>query len=156
MSQASDEFPVVHVVAANWLRLGLDSLLRSIALTARTHGSVQQFLDTDRLDEPGCIVLDVRLPDTSRLDFREELASLGIRLPVVLMTRRGDIPMSVRATKAGAVDFLPKPFRDQDMIDANTAAIDRDRLRQAGENHAVAVVDRSQPIRRANGRSRYR
>ena len=84
-------------------------------------------------DRPGCIVLDVRLPGTSGLDFQNRLAGNGIALPVVLMTGHGDIPMSVRAMKAGAVDFLAKPFRDQDMLDAVATAIDRDRTRRAGE-----------------------
>ncbi|MCC8954185.1 response regulator transcription factor [Bradyrhizobium sp. Pear77] len=143
MPQASGETPVVHIVDDDdSQRFGLDSLLRSVGLAARTYGSTQEFLKADRLDGPGCIVLDVRLPGTSGLDFQEELATLGIRLPVVLMTGHGDIPMSVRAMKAGAVDFLPKPFREQDMIDAVTAAINRDRLQRANENQAIAIVDR--------------
>ncbi|MCC8943581.1 response regulator transcription factor [Bradyrhizobium sp. Arg62] len=143
MPQASDEIPVVHIVDDDdSQRFGLDSLLRSVGLTARTYGSTHEFLKADRLDGPGCIVLDVRLPGTSGLDFQEELATLGIRLPVVLMTGHGDIPMSVRAMKAGAVDFLPKPFREQDMIDAVTAAISRDRLQRANETQAIAIVDR--------------
>jgi FixJ family two-component response regulator len=143
MPQASVEIPVVHIVDDDdSLRCGLDSLLRSVGLLARTYGSTQEFLKADRLDGPGCIVLDIRLPGTSGLDFQEQLAGLGIYLPVVLMTGHGDIPMSVRAMKAGAVDFLPKPFRDQDMIDAVTAAINRDRLRRTSETQAVAVADR--------------
>jgi FixJ family two-component response regulator len=143
MPQASDEIPVVHIVDDDdSLRCGLESLLRSVGLSARTYGSVQDFLKADRLDGPGCIVLDVRLPGTNGLDFQEGLAALGIHLPVVLMTGHGDIPMSVRAMKAGAVDFLPKPFRDQDMIDAVTAAVNRDRLQRESATQAVAVVDR--------------
>jgi FixJ family two-component response regulator len=92
---------------------GFDGLLRSISLTVRTHGSVRQLLEAGWDNEPGCIVFDVRLSDTSRLDFREKLASLRIRPPVAVMTGRGDIRMSVRAMKAAAVDFLPKPFREQ-------------------------------------------
>ena len=102
----------------------------------------RKFLRADDLDAPGCIVLDIRLPGTNGLDFQEELVGHGVRLPVILMTGHGDIPMSVRAMKAGAVDFLPKPFRDQDMIDAVTAAINRDRLQRASEQQAVAIVDR--------------
>ncbi|NEV01044.1 response regulator transcription factor [Bradyrhizobium uaiense] len=143
MPQASGDIPVVHIVDDDESqRFGLDSLIRSVGLTARTYGSTHEFLKADRLDRPGCIVLDVRLPGISGLDFQEELVSLGIRLPVVLMTGHGDIPMSVRAMKAGAVDFLPKPFREQDMIDAVTAAINRDRLQRARETQAVAVLDR--------------
>ncbi|MCC8953212.1 response regulator transcription factor [Bradyrhizobium sp. Pear77] len=143
MTQASDETPIVHIVDDDdLLRFGLDSLLRSVGLSARTYASTHEFLKEDRLDGPGCIVLDVRLPGTSGLDFQEELVALGIRLPVVLMTGHGDIPMTVRAMKAGAVDFLPKPFREQDMIDAVTVAINRDRLRRASETQTGAVVDR--------------
>jgi FixJ family two-component response regulator len=143
MRQASDQLPIVHIVDDDdSLRFGLESLLRSVGLTARTYGSVQDFLKAERPTGPGCIVLDVRLPGISGLDFQEELADLGIHLPVVLMTGHGDIPMSVRAMKAGAVDFLPKPFRDQDMIDAVTAAINRDRRQRDSEVHATAVHDR--------------
>ena len=143
MPQAPDEPPIVHIVDDDdSQRCGLDSLLRSVGLTAKTYGSTQEFLKADRLDGPGCIVLDIRLPGVNGLDFQEQLVGLGIRLPVVLMTGHGDIPMSVRAMKAGAVDFLPKPFRDQDMIDAVTAAITRNRLQRANETQAIAVTDR--------------
>ena len=147
MPQASDQPPVVHVVDDDEsLRFGLESLLRSVGLTARTYGSVQEFLNAERPTGPGCIVLDVRLPGVSGLDFQEGLADLGIHLPVVLMTGHGDIPMSVRAMKAGAVDFLPKPFRDQDMIDAVTAAINRDRRQRDSEVHSTAVLDRYETL----------
>jgi FixJ family two-component response regulator len=143
MSQAPDESPVVHIVDDDAsLGDGLSSLLRSVGLNARTYSSTREFLGADNLDAPGCIVLDIRLPGTSGLDLQEQLVGLGIRLPVILMTGHGDIPMSVRAMKAGAVDFLPKPFRDQDMIDAVTAAINRDRLQRASEEQAVVIVDR--------------
>src|SRR6516225_9713818 len=143
MPQAPDELPLVHIVDDDdSLRQGLASLLRSVGLNARTYNSTQEFLQSDCLEAPGCIVLDIRLPGMSGLDFQEQLAGLGIRLPAILMTGHGDIPMSVRAMKAGAVDFLPKPFRDQDMIDAVTAAIKRDHLRRANENQTGAVADR--------------
>jgi FixJ family two-component response regulator len=86
-------------------------------------------------------VLDIRLPGMSGLEFQEQLAGLGIGLPVVLMTGHGDIPMSVRAMKAGAIDFLPKPFRDQDMIDAVTLAINRDRVHREKECESLAIID---------------
>ncbi len=143
MPKAPDESPVVHIVDDDsCLGDGLSSLLRSVGLNARTYGSTQEFLGADNLDALGCIVLDIRLPGTNGLDFQEKLVALGIRLPVILMTGHGDIPMSVRAMKAGAVDFLPKPFRDQDMIDAVTAAINRDRLQRAKDEQAAAIVDR--------------
>ena len=87
-------------------------------------------------------MLEIRLPGISGLDFQEQLVELGVRLPVILMTGHGDIPMSVRAMKAGAVDFLPKPFRDQDMIDAVTIAINRDRMQREKEGQSVAIADR--------------
>jgi FixJ family two-component response regulator len=143
MPLASDEAPVVHIVDDDEsLRQGLASLLRSVGLAARIYGTTQEFLQSDRLEAPGCIVLDIRLPGVSGLDFQEQLAELGIRLPVILMTGHGDIPMSVRAMKAGAVDFLPKPFRDQDMIDAVTVAINRDRMQREKEGQSLAIVDR--------------
>jgi FixJ family two-component response regulator len=143
MLNAPDESPVVHIVDDDAsLRSALESLLRSVGLNTRTYGSPQEFLKSDDLESPGCIVLDIRLPGTNGLDFHERLAGLGIYFPVILMTGHGDIPMSVRAMKAGAVDFLPKPFRDQDMIDAVTAAINRDQTQRASEGQAIAIVDR--------------
>ena len=129
---AETEQAVVYVVDDDGsIRDALDSLFRSVGLTVRTYGSARDFLDAGRADLPGCLVLDVRLPGISGLDFQDQLARLGIALPVVLMTGHGDIPMSVRGMKAGAVDFLAKPFRDQDMLDAVTAAIQRDREARA-------------------------
>jgi FixJ family two-component response regulator len=143
MTQAADEYPVVHIIDDDEsVRLMLDSLLRSVRLNVRTYSSTQEFLRTISLKTPGCIVLDIRLPGINGLDFQEQLHGIGITLPVVLMTGHGDIPMTVRGMKAGAVDFLPKPFRDQDMIDAVTAAIDRDRARRRNDDVAVAVANR--------------
>ena len=141
MPKAPDEPPVVHIVDDDdSLRQGLASLLRSVGLNARAYNSTQEFLQSDCLEASGCIVLDIRLPGMSGLDFQERLAGHGIRLPVILMTGHGDIPMSVRAMKAGAVDFLPKPFRDQDMIDAVTLAINRDRVQREKEGQSMAIV----------------
>src|ERR1700760_83636 len=143
MSQASVQSPVVHLVDDDdSLRHGLASLLRSVGITSKTYSTPQELLETDRLEAPGCIVLDIRLPGINGLDFQEQLAGLGIHLPVIRMTGHGDIPMSVRAMKAGAVDFLPKPFRDQDMIDAVTVAINRDRMLREKEGHSLAIADR--------------
>jgi FixJ family two-component response regulator len=103
---------------------------------------VQEFLDARAHGGPGCIVLDVRLPGISGLDFQSRRDGFGIHLPIVLMTGHGDIPMSVRAMKAGAVDFLAKPFRDQDMIDAVTAAIKRDKERRGAESAIAQIRDR--------------
>jgi len=126
--------PLVHIIDDDEsVRSALDSLFRSVGLKTQLHGSAQEFLKAARPDCPSCLVLDVRLPGTSGLDFQERLAQLKIRIPVVFITGHGDIPMSVRGMKAGAVDFLTKPFRDQDMLDAVDAAILKDRVRRAGE-----------------------
>ncbi len=112
------------------VRESLDSLFRSIGFATRLHASPAELLAAPLPNLPGCIILDVRLPGISGLDLQGELARNGIALPIVFMTGHGDIPMSVRAMKAGAVDFLAKPFRDQDMLDAASAAIARDRQRR--------------------------
>ena len=126
---------IIHIVDDDEsLRSALESLFRSVGLSAQGHGSVAAFLDTPRDDVPGCLVLDVRLPGISGLDFQDRLDELGIGLPVVLMSGHGDIPMSVRAMKAGAIDFLVKPFRDQDLLDAVATAIERDRDRRATQS----------------------
>jgi FixJ family two-component response regulator len=143
MAQVPEITPVVHIIDDDEaVRLMLDSLLRSVRFKVRAYSSTKEFLEAEGLDSLGCIVLDIRLPGINGLDFQEQLSGLGIRLPVVLMTGHGDIPMSVRGMKAGAVDFLPKPFRDQDMIDAVTRAIDRDRTRRADEDWAVTAANR--------------
>ena len=143
MARAPDNTPTVHVIDDDdSVRLMLDSLLRSVRLSVRGYSSTQEFLGASRSDGPGCIVLDIRLPGVNGLDFQEQLREIGVSLPVVLMTGHGDIPMTVRGMKAGAVDFLSKPFRDQDMIDAVTTAIDRDRARRVNEDRAIAAANR--------------
>ena len=123
--------PVVFVVDDDEeLRLALDNLFRSVGLQARLFGSAAEFLKAGAGDTPGCLVLDIRLPGVSGLEFQGQLARMGIELPIVFMTGHGDVPMSVRAMKAGAVDFLTKPFRDQDMLDAVSSAIEADRRRR--------------------------
>ncbi|MHC4043972.1 response regulator transcription factor [Bradyrhizobium sp. 23AC] len=113
------------------IRASLDSLFRSVGLETRLFGSPAELLGGTLPEGPGCIVLDVRLPGVSGLDLQGQLTRQGIRYPIIFMTGHGDIPMSVRAMKAGAVDFLAKPFRDQDMLDAVTVALERDALRRA-------------------------
>jgi FixJ family two-component response regulator len=108
----------------------LKRLFRTVGLRSQVFGSAAELLERPLPDAPGCLVLDVRMPGLSGLDLQGELVAAGIRVPIVFMTGHGDIPMSVRAMKAGAVDFLTKPFRDQDMIDAVVAAIGRDRERR--------------------------
>ena len=112
------------------VREALDGLFRSIGLQAKTFGSAAEFLQHKLPDAPSCLVLDVRLPGLSGLDFQAELAAAGLQIPIVFMTGHGDIPMTVKAMKAGAIEFLPKPFRDQDMLDAVQQALERDRERR--------------------------
>lgn len=136
-----DETAIVHIVEDDEsLRASLDSLLRSVGLATRMYGSARAFMDADRPDAPGCLVLDIRLPGMSGLDFQAQLVDSGVHLPVILMTGFGDIPMSVRGMKAGAVDFLTKPFRDQDMLDAVATAIERDQARRAAEDGAADLL----------------
>lgn len=112
------------------MRAALEDLINSVGLQARLYASPQEFLQGPRSDAPGCLVLDVRLPGMSGLTFQKELERAGVTLPVIFITGHGDIPMSVRAMKAGAVEFLTKPFHDQEMLDAIHAAIERDRQRR--------------------------
>lgn len=113
------------------IRASLDSLFRSVGLDTRLFSSPAELLGGALPEGPGCIVLDVRLPGVSGLDLQSQLVRQGISYPIIFMTGHGDIPMSVRAMKAGAVDFLAKPFRDQDMLDAVTAALERDAQHRA-------------------------
>jgi CheY-like chemotaxis protein len=123
--------PVVFVVDDDAsVREALKDLLTSVGLQVELFGSAQEFLRSKRMDAPSCLVLDVRLPGVSGLDFQQELLKANVHIPIVFITGHGDIPMSVRAMKAGAVEFLTKPFRDQDLIDAIQHALDRDRNRR--------------------------
>jgi len=114
-------------------RRALARLFHSVQLRAEVFASAQEFLRSERADVPSCLVLDVRLPGLSGLDFQAELAKADIRIPVVFISGHGDIPMTVRAMKAGAIDFLVKPFRDQDLLDAVATAIQRDEKRREHE-----------------------
>ena len=125
------------------IRESLNSLIRSVGLKVATFASAQEFLQSERPDVPACLILDVRMPGLSGLDLQRELTEASIHIPIIFITGHGDIPMSVRAMKAGAVEFLTKPFRDQDLLDAIQQALDRDR-------HA-----RSQQADSADLRSRY-
>jgi len=134
---------VVHVVDDDAsLCAALECLFESVGLDTLTYGAARDFLNASLADQPGCIVIDIRLPDMSGLEFQAQLTQLGVRLPVIMMTGYGDIPMTVRAMKRGAVDFLPKPFRDQDMLDAVMAAIERDRQRRTADDNASQVRQR--------------
>jgi FixJ family two-component response regulator len=126
-----ETLPVVFVIDDNpAMREALDSLIRSVHLRVRTFASTEDFLRCTRPEAPACLVLDVRLPGQSGLDFQREMARHDIDLPVIFITGHGDVPMSVRAIKAGAIEFLPKPFRDQDLLDAIQVGIARDRARR--------------------------
>jgi FixJ family two-component response regulator len=121
---------IVFVVDDDPLLLGsVSSLLRSVGLQARVFASTSEFMQEKRPSLPSCLVLDVRLPGVSGLDFQAELSRLNIHIPIIFMTGHGDIPMTVRAMKAGAVEFLTKPFREQDMLDAVKLALERDQSR---------------------------
>jgi FixJ family two-component response regulator len=128
---ASGEEPIVFVIDDDpSLRNALTNLFRSVGLQSQVFGSAPELLQSKLPDVPSCLVLDIRLPGPSGLDFQTELAKADIHIPIIFMTGHGDIPMTVRAMKAGAVDFLTKPFRDQEMLDAVAMAIERDRKRR--------------------------
>ena len=124
----SDDAPVVFIVDddAN-VRRSIQDLLSSVALRSEAFGTPQQFLDTKPADCPACLVLDVRLPGMSGLDFQRGLAEAGVTIPIIFITGHGDVPMTVQAMKSGAVEFLTKPFRPQELLDAVQQALDRDR-----------------------------
>jgi FixJ family two-component response regulator len=131
---ASAAEPIVFVIDDDLaMRTTLSSLFRSMGLRVELFGSAQEFAQFKMPDVASCLVLDIRLPGVSGLDFQAKLAEADIRIPIIFMTGHGDISMSVQAMKAGAVDFLTKPFRDQDILDAVTRAIERDRTRRDSE-----------------------
>jgi FixJ family two-component response regulator len=130
--------PLVFVVEDDEsMRRALSNLFQSVGLEVEMFGSASEMLQAQLPDVASCLVLDIRLPGLSGLDFQAELAKANIHIPIIFMTGHGDIPMSVRAMKSGAVDFLTKPFRDQDMLDAVTVAIKRDRKRR--ETHKIVA-----------------
>ena len=124
------------------MRGALEGLFDSVGLDTCSYAAAGEFLAARLVDKPGFIVIDVRLPDINGLDFHRRLIELGVRLPVVVITGYGDIPMSVRAMKRGAVDFLSKPFKDQDMLDAVMAAIERDRRRRTVDDDVSQMRQR--------------
>jgi FixJ family two-component response regulator len=143
MLKETPAIPVVHIVDDDEaVCRSLDSLFRSVGLQTRSYRAARAFVDASVSDSPGCIVLDVRMPGIGGLELQEQLGELGIHMPVILMTGHGDVPMSVRAMKAGAVDFLPKPFRDQEMLDAVASAIERDHKRRAADGETSAARER--------------
>ncbi len=132
--------PVVLVVDDDpSMREALEGLFRSVGLKTEVFASAPELLERELPDGPCCLVLDIRLPKRSGLDFQVELAKAGIEIPIIFITGHGDVPMSVRAMKAGAVDFLIKPFRDQDLLDAVTVALERDKARRE-EREGIAQL----------------
>jgi FixJ family two-component response regulator len=139
-AKTRDEAPVVYVVDDDEsMRLALSNLLRSVGLNVETFGSVRDFLSFSKAAVPSCLILDVRLRGESGLAFQQEMVRSGLRIPVLFMTGHGDIEMSVKAMRAGALNFFPKPFRDQDMLDAVTEALARDGERLAAERSLEAL-----------------
>jgi FixJ family two-component response regulator len=128
------------------IRDALQSLISSMKLHVELFGSAAEFLQRERSDVPSCLVLDVRLPGISGLDFQRKLTEANHSIPVIFITGHGDIPMSVRAMKAGAVEFLTKPFRDQDLLDAIHVALERDRARRQQESEMIVLRERFESL----------
>jgi FixJ family two-component response regulator len=139
----NEEQPVVIVVDDDpAIRKAIDRLLRSVGLRVELFESAQEFRQSNRPDAASCIVLDVRLPGQSGLNLQRDLAAADIRVPVIFISAHGDIPMSVRAMKAGAVEFLTKPFHDQDLLDAIEVALEKDRARRAEDKLTAELRER--------------
>ena len=128
------------------IRESLKSLMRSVGLGVKTFASAREFLQSERPDVPACLILDVRMPGLSGLDLQRDLADAGIHIPIIFITGHGDIPMSVRAMKAGAVEFLTKPFRDQDLLDAIQQALERDRRARSQQAGSAELRNRYQSL----------
>jgi FixJ family two-component response regulator len=142
-----EENPTVLVVDDDpQMRDSIGQLLRSLGLNTQLFASVSDFLKSDKPDGPTCLVLDVRLPGRSGLEFQRDLAAANRELPIVFMTGHGDIPMSVQAMKGGAIEFLTKPFRDQELLDAIQLGLSRDRARRENEKALAAVRERFEAL----------
>ena len=142
-----EEKPTVLVVDDDpQMRDSIGQLLRSLGMDTRLFASVSDFLKSDKPDGPTCLVLDVRLPGRSGLEFQRDLAEANRDLPIIFITGHGDIPMSVQAMKGGAIEFLTKPFRDQELLDAVDAGLARDRARRASEKALAALKERFETL----------
>ncbi len=128
------------------VRASIQGLLKSVGLRSESFGTAQEFLRSKRPDGPSCLVLDVRLPGVNGLDFQRELADAGVRIPIIFITGHGDIPMTVKAMKSGAVEFLTKPFRDQDLLDAIHQALDRDRVTRQQQSELAELRKRYEAL----------
>lgn len=139
--------PTVFVIDDDDLvRASIQGMLKSVGVHCEAFGTAQEFLDGKRHDGPSCLVLDVRLPGVSGLDFQRQLADAGIRIPIIFITGHGDIPMTVRAMKSGAIEFLTKPFRDQDLLDAIHQALDRDRWARQQQSELAELRKRYESL----------
>jgi FixJ family two-component response regulator len=139
--------PTVFVIDDDrGMRRAVQDLVESVGLHAESFATAQEFLIKKRTSDPSCLVLDVRLPQMSGLDFQRRLAEIDVRIPIIFITAHGDIPMSVRALKSGAVEFLTKPFRDQDLLDAIQQALQRDRIAQEQEAEINDLRQRYQTL----------
>jgi FixJ family two-component response regulator len=139
---ASDSSIVFIIDDDASVRIAIQGLLKSVGLRSELFASAQEFLSGHSSDGPSCLVLDVRLPGLSGLDFQRQLAETGVQIPIIFITGHGDIPMTVQAMKHGAVEFLTKPFRDQDLLDAIQQALDRDRVRLQEESDIIDLRKR--------------
>jgi FixJ family two-component response regulator len=145
--QSPDVEPIVIVIDDDAaMRQSLDSLFRSVGLRVETFASTTEFLSAKLPNAPSCLVLDIRLPGASGLDFQTELAKANILIPIIFITGHGDIPMTVRAMKAGAIEFLTKPFRDQELLDAVQLGLERDRVRRGSEKTASDLRTRFESL----------
>lgn len=143
----TEDAPVVFIVDDDAsVRRAIQDLLSSVALRSEAFATPQEFLASKRADRPGCLVLDVRLPGMSGLDFQRALAEAGVSLPVIFITGHGDVPMSVQAMKSGAVEFLMKPFRTQELLDAIQQALDRDRKLREGRRKIAELRRRYETL----------
>ena len=139
--------PMVFVIDDDAdVRASIQGLLKSAGLRSQSFGTAEEFLRSKRPDGPSCLVLDVSLPGVNGLDFQHELADAGIQIPIIFITGHGDIPMSVKAMKSGAVEFLTKPFRDQDLLDAIYQALDRDRAAREDQSKLAELQERHKSL----------
>jgi RNA polymerase sigma factor (sigma-70 family) len=147
LAEMLEENPTVLVVDDDpQIRDSIGELLRSLGMKAKLFASVSEFVKSDRPDGPTCLVLDVRLPGRSGLEFQRDLAAANEHVPIIFITGHGDIPMTVQAMKGGAVEFLTKPFRDQDLLDAVEVGLARDRARQASEKTLAVLRERFEAL----------
>jgi FixJ family two-component response regulator len=138
-----EQGPIVYIVDDDaGVRNAMDSLIRSVGLKARTFVSADEFLRAKLPSAPGCLILDVRMPGRSGLDLQNELLKVDNPIPIIFITGHGDVPMAVRVMKAGAVEFLIKPFRDQELLDAIQQAIARDRVRRSEQSEVILLRER--------------